>query len=78
MALCTSEQKFDHKQTKYPETRKRLEKNERMNESANENANESESYHVATYIGILSFLWGVPYRPVRSLIGGTVFWTYSF
>jgi len=35
--------------------------------------NESESYDIAAYIGILSFLWGVPCRPVRILVGESLF-----
>jgi len=35
--------------------------------------NESEYYDVATYIGLLSFLWNVPCRLVRILVGGILF-----
>jgi len=40
--------------------------------------NESGSYDVAAYIGILSFLWDVPCWSVKILVGGILFWTYTF
>jgi len=49
-----------------------------MTQKRNSEKNESESYDVAVYIEILSFLWGVPCRPVRILVGGIFFWAYTF
>jgi len=44
-----------------------------MTQKRNSEKNESESYDVAVYIGILSFLWSVPCRSVRILVGGILF-----
>jgi len=50
-----------------------------MSKSLNDSEkNEGESYDVATYIGILSFLWGVPCRSARILVGGILFWACTF
>jgi len=52
---------FTHENKNSDEARKKRRRNRK---------NESESYDVAAYIGTLSFLWDMPYRWVRILVGG--------
>jgi len=47
---------------------------QRISNSDDSEENESESYDIAAHsIGILSFLWSVPCRPVRILVGEIFF-----